>query len=351
MSEKHRRPILNVTDLDVAYRGQWTPKGRKVVHAVQDVSFSIANGETVGLVGESGSGKSTVAHALFGIVGADRGEVILNGVDILSLPSRKRRRALGQMQMVFQDPYSSLDPRMTVAQVVAEPLRTHEDMSHEERSERVAELLAVVGLRNDYAGRYPHEFSGGQRQRIAIARAMSTNPELLILDEAVSALDASITGQIVNLLLDLREEFATSFLFISHDMTLVSHIADRTLVMYAGKIVETGPTTRVFDAPAHPYTQALLSAIPVPDPPRERARRRIILQGDPPQRSQPWTGCPFASRCPEVMPACHNTSPPFVEISGGGRSACLLHIQNHDHMSNAIDQALTPEPDLRQGGR
>ncbi|MCF7550521.1 ABC transporter ATP-binding protein [Pseudonocardia sp. WMMC193] len=319
-------PVAEVEGLDVEFpvRGGLFGRGG-TLRAVRGVDLHIGERETLGLVGESGSGKSTTGRAMLRLVEPTRGRVRLDGEDVTALSRGDLRAARRRMQMVFQDPYSSLDPSMVVGESIGEPLDTHENLDRAGRSARVAELLEHVGLSGSYAQRYPYEFSGGQRQRLAIARAIALNPRLLVCDEAVSALDVSTQNQILNLLEDLQEGFGLSYLFIAHDLAVVRHIAHRVAVMYLGEIVETAPTDRVFDAPAHPYTRALLSAVPVPNPRRQRERERIILRGEVPDAVHPPSGCAFHTRCPLVMDVCRVEAPPVVEAPGGGTVRCHLH--------------------------
>jgi oligopeptide/dipeptide ABC transporter ATP-binding protein len=267
------------------------------VHAVEDVSFSIQRGETLGLVGESGSGKTTIGRAIVRINEPQQGSIRLGGEDLMSLHGERLRLRRRRFQMVFQDPQSSLDPRQTVGQILAEPLRVHGLATGSARRERVAELLRLVGLDPAFTSRYPHEFSGGQRQRIGIARALAVDPELIVCDEPISALDVSIQAQVLNLLEDLQAELGLTYLIIAHDLAVVRHIADHVAVMYLGSLVEVAPAESLYAAPMHPYTTALLSAVPVPDVASERARRRIVLKGDVPSPAEPPTGCRFHTRC------------------------------------------------------
>jgi oligopeptide/dipeptide ABC transporter ATP-binding protein len=274
------------------------------VRAVDGVSFDLKRGETLGLVGESGCGKSTTGLAMLRLLNPTAGQIIFEGRD-LALEAERPLRALRQhMQMVFQDPYSSLNPRMTVGSIVIEPLNVHKVGTPAERRERTQELMQVVGLNPSFINRYPHEFSGGQRQRIGLARALATNPSLIVADEPISALDVSIQAQVVNLMADLRAKLGLTYLMVSHDLSMVRYISDRVAVMYLGRIVEIGERDAVFDAPRHPYTLALLSAVPEPNPKRERSRKRIILQGDVPNPAQPPTGCRFHTRCPRATERC-----------------------------------------------
>jgi peptide/nickel transport system ATP-binding protein len=316
--------LVEVKDLNVTFRKKSLLRPARVVRAVNGVSFDIGKGETLGLVGESGSGKSTTGRALLKLVPAESGTVKVDGLDLTTAKSSEIRHMRRRMQMVFQDPYSSLDPSATVASSISEPLRVHEGMSAKEAWPRVQELLEVVGLRASHANRYPYEFSGGQRQRVAIARALALNPQLIVCDEAVSALDVSTQNQVINLLEDLRAELGLSYLFIAHDLAIVRHIAHRVAVMYLGHIVEEGPGERVYERPAHPYTQALLSAIPIPNPERNNRENRILLEGDLPDPANPPSGCPFQTRCPYIMDVCRAEMPAMTPVDGGGQVACHL---------------------------
>ncbi|MGZ4428180.1 MAG: ABC transporter ATP-binding protein [Nocardioidaceae bacterium] len=319
------QPLLDVRDLNVTFGRAGRRGTGRVVRAVTDVNLRIAPGETLGLVGESGSGKSTTGNAILRLVPIADGEVRLDGRNVAEARGSELRRLRRQMQMVFQDPYSSLDPSSTVGGSVAEPLQVHEGMSARDAARRVAELLEVVGLPAGHASRYPYEFSGGQRQRIAIARALALNPKLIVCDEAVSALDVSTQNQVINLLEDLRDQFGLSYLFIAHNLAVVRHISHRVAVMYLGRVVEQGPSERLYERPAHPYTQALLAAIPVPDPtgPR-RQRERLLLRGDLPDPADPPAGCPFNTRCPYVMDVCRQSMPKMTPVDDGGEVACHL---------------------------
>jgi peptide/nickel transport system ATP-binding protein len=323
-------PLLRVRDLSVTFKIRRQHDRRpQVLRAVDRVDFEVGHGETLAVVGESGSGKSTTARAVLRLVPADRGTVELDGNDILPLKGNALRAARRDIQMVFQDPYSSLDPSATVRNIVSEPLRVHESMSRSERDARCAELLEQVGLSVRHLDRYPYEFSGGQRQRIAIARSLAVRPRLIVLDEAVSALDVSTRNQVLELLVSLQREHQLSFLFISHDFGVVRWIADRTAVMYFGHIVELGPTARIHRDPMHPYTQSLISAMPVPDPVVQSTRKKVVLQGDPPDPLFEMTGCPFQTRCPHVMDICSEVAPVPTGTPGGGWAACHLLSKAH----------------------
>ena len=318
-------PALEVVDLVKVFpikslQGARVIKG--VVQAVSKVSFSIESGKTLGLVGESGSGKSTVARCVLQLLTPTSGSVKFNGTELVGM-SRKDIQPLRQeMQMVFQDPYASLDPRLTVGNAIAEPLQIHKVKGN--HAQRVAELLELVGLAPDHAKRFPHEFSGGQRQRVGIARALALEPQLIVLDEPVSALDVSIQAGVMNLLQDLQTRLGLSYLFIAHDLSVVRHISDSVAVMYLGKVMEVGPAELIYNAPMHPYTQALLSAAPEPDPDIERQRQRIVLKGDVPSPVNPPSGCRFRTRCPKAQDVCADEEPLLVDHGGGQRVACYF---------------------------
>lgn len=297
------------------------------VKAVDDVSFDIYEGETLGLVGESGCGKSTCGRAVLRLYDPTAGTIEVDSVDISTMSQGDLRKMRPVMQMVFQDPQASLNPRMSVADIIGEPLREHTKKSKAERLDRIYELMDAVGLNRDFANRYPHEFSGGQRQRIGIARALALNPKFIVCDEPIAALDVSIQAQVVNLLEDLQGELGLTYLFISHDLSMVRHIADRVAVMYLGKVVELAPREGLYDTPKHPYTVALLSAVPEPDPVAHDTANRVILQGDVPSPSNPPKGCNFCTRCPRVMDICKQADPEFREIEPGRFVACHLYNQ------------------------
>jgi len=292
------------------------------VKAVDDVSFDIYKGETLGLVGETGCGKTTVGRTLLRLYEPTAGEIVFDGQDLLKLKGNELRRMRRRMQIVFQDPYASLNPRMTVGAIIAEPLEIHGVSHGRQKEERVQELLQVVGLNPYFVSRYPHEFSGGQRQRIGIARALALNPDLIVCDEPISSLDVSIQAQVVNLLEELQERFGLTYLFIAHDLSMVRHISDRMAVMYLGKIVELADRDEIYLNPLHPYTQALISAVPVPDPEVEEQRQRIILTGEIPSPAHPPAGCNFNTRCPIAMDTCYEAEPEYREVKSGHWVAC-----------------------------
>jgi peptide/nickel transport system ATP-binding protein len=319
-------PLVSVDNLTVRFPGGragfWGQQHLEV-HAVDGVSFDIAPGETLGLVGESGSGKTTTGRAILRRVPIRAGTVRFDGRDITGAGGEELRQLRRHMQLIFQDPYASLNPRMRILDLVGEPLIVHGiARTRDDARERVGDLMRLVGLPVDAIDRYPHAFSGGQRQRVVIARALALNPRFVVADEPVSALDVSIRAQVVNLLQDLQRELGLTYLFIAHDLSVVQHISDRIAIMYAGCLVEIGPADTIYRDPKHPYTEALLSAVPVPDPPVERARRRIVYEGDPPNPIFPPKGCRFQSRCPLATEQCRQEAPPLEAKTPGHLAAC-----------------------------
>lgn len=332
MTESSLIEVKNLKKYYEISQGLFKPK--LVVKAVDDVSFSIKRGETFALVGESGCGKSTTGKTLLRLTDATSGEVRFKGEDILSLPYEKMRSLRKEMQMVFQDPYASLNPKMTIKQILLEPLRVHKKYSPEERMKKIVDILEIVGLSRSHLDRHPNEFSGGQRQRIGIARAVVLNPDFIIADEPVSALDVSVQSQVINLMLELQKEFGLTYLFISHDLSVVEHMTDRVAVMYLGKIVELADTEELFANPKHPYTQALISAVPVSHP--KDIKERIVLKGDVPNPANPPSGCTFHTRCPFVMDKCKSVEPSLTEIGNGHITSCHLYTKNKEENTNAI---------------
>lgn len=318
------KPLVSVRNLSMhfpIFKGLFR-RQVGVVKAVDDVSFDILEGETLGVVGESGCGKSTTGRAILRLYAPTAGEIRLAEHDLTALEGDDLRKLRPQMQMIFQDPQACLNPRMTVGSIIAEPLMEHRpDMDRKTREARVRELLDQVGMNPDFANRYPHEFSGGQRQRIGIARALALDPKFIVCDEPIAALDVSIQAQVVNLLEDLQERLGLTYLFISHDLSMVRHIADRVAVMYLGKVVELAPNDALYEDPKHPYTQALLSAVPTVEP---TGKERVILQGDVPSPSNPPKGCNFCTRCPVAEARCHETEPEWREVAPGRFAACHL---------------------------
>ena len=292
------------------------------IKAVDGLSFTIRRGETLGLVGESGCGKSTTGRAILQLYRPTGGDVRFQGQSLVTLRGEALRRMRRNMQMIFQDPYASLNPRMTVGSIIGEPLEVHNLLTPKERRERVQELLRIVGLNPYFVNRYPHEFSGGQRQRIGIARALAVQPDFIVCDEPISALDVSIQAQIINLLEDLQAQFGLTYLFIAHDLSVVRHISDRVAVMYLGKIVELTGRRELYENPLHPYTKALLSAVPIPDPQVEDKRQRIILEGDVPSPANPPSGCRFRTRCPWRIDVCAEQEPAWQDVGDGHWVAC-----------------------------
>jgi len=319
--------LLKVQDLKKHYPISQGLLGKTTgyVKAVDGVSFDLHQGETLGLVGESGCGKTTTGRTILRLIEPTSGDVVFKGTSVTTLKQTKLRELRRHMQIIFQDPYSSLNPRLTVGGILSEPLKIHNLTSKSARQTRISELLKTVGLPTDAAQRYPHEFSGGQRQRIGIARALAVEPEFIIADEPVSALDVSIQAQIINLLQDLQAQLGLTFLFIAHDLSVVKHIAQRVAVMYLGRIVEIADRNSLYQNPQHPYTQALLSSVPIPDP--RIQKNRIILKGDVPNPAQVPSGCPFHPRCPEATADCKQIEPQLLEIDTQHRVACILRTQ------------------------
>jgi oligopeptide transport system ATP-binding protein len=325
--------ILKVRNLKKHFpiqRGLMIKRNVGYVYAVDGINFDIHEGETLGLVGESGSGKTTAGRTILQLYKPTEGEVEFAGNNLTSIKGEELRLLRPRMQMIFQDPYASLNPRMNVGDIISEPLLIHTDMNRSQRMERVHQLLEMVGLNPRFDRRYPHEFSGGQRQRIGVARAMSLNPEFVVCDEPISALDVSVQAQVVNLLEDLQEQLGLTYLFIAHDLSMVRHISNRVAVMYLGKIMELADREDLYDNPMHPYTQALLSAVPVPDPVVEAERRRIILEGDVPSPVEPPPGCVFHTRCPLAVDICREEVPAFREVMPRHHVACHLVEENVD---------------------
>lgn len=341
MSDK---PLLEINNLWVTYWGR-TNFGlrRKAFHAVKGANLSLRPGETLGLVGESGSGKSSIANTVLGLVPATSGSIRFAGSELAGMKTRYPSAIRNQIQAVFQDPYSSLNPSMTVEDILTEPLRVHTELRSHERRARAIELLKLVSLSEEHLGRHPHQFSGGQRQRIAIASALALDPKLIVLDEPVSALDVSTQNQIINLLYERRDASGIAYLLIAHDLALVHHISDRIAVMYLGHIVEEGPSDRVYKFPAHPYTKALLEAVPLLDPEaqrRRRAARKVASVVEAPRVAA--TGCPYRNRCPSAMPRCQAEMPPAYPIAGGGTANCFLFAESEVPLPEDLKQRAAP---------
>ena len=341
--------LVEVRDLKMHFpiRSGLLRRRTGAVKAVDGVSFDVIEGETLGLVGESGCGKSTCGRALLRLLDITGGSIRIAGTEIGTTPQGRLRKMRPTMQMVFQDPQASLNPRMTVRKIIQEPLDEHTRLSRREKEDKVLALMDAVGLNRRFAGRYPHAFSGGQRQRIGIARALALNPRFIVCDEPIAALDVSIQAQVVNLLEDLQDRFGLTYLFISHDLSMVRHIATRVAVMYLGRIVELSPREALYADPLHPYTRALLSAVPEPDPNLDDRVERIILRGDVPSPANPPRGCNFCTRCPEVMPVCHEIDPASREVRPGRHVAC--HLFDETIMKSAGATATRPEATGRDG--
>lgn len=323
-------PLLEVRNIKTHFtveKGLMFKRQVGSVKAVDGVSFTLEQGEILGLVGESGCGKSTLGRTILQLIPATEGTVVLAGRNLTALRGRALREARADFQMIFQDPYASLNPRLTIYDCLAEAILSHRNVPRRELPRRIATLLEKVGMSPRFQRKYPHEFSGGQRQRIAIARALAVEPKLIVADEPVSALDVSIQAQILNLIAGLSRELGLTLIFIAHDLSVVRHISDRIAVMYLGRIVEIGPARDVFERPLHPYTQALASAIPIPDPDKERDRRRILLPGEPPSPLNPPEGCPFHPRCPYMKPECKAAPPPMLPFDRPDQEAACIRLQ------------------------
>jgi len=324
VSENGDQPLLEVRHLKQYFpvkAGVVFDRTVAHVHAVDDVSFDLDEGQTLGLVGESGCGKTTLSRSLLRLIEPTGGSVAFQGNDVSHLSARRLRPLRREMQMVFQDPFASLNPRKRIAQIVGAPLRLH-GTPRDEIADRVRGLLERVGLQKEHLNRFPHEFSGGQRQRIGIARALALEPKLILLDEPVSALDVSVQAQIINLLDDLQDDLGLTYMFVAHDLSVVRHVSDRIAVMYLGKLMEVSPAEELYTKPIHPYTEALLGAVPVPDPRENRARKRVAVTGEPPNPIDPPSGCVFHPRCPHATDVCREVEPPLVRYANGHLAAC-----------------------------
>ena len=345
MSTNGARPLMEVEHLKLSFpvkKGVLVDRTVGVVHAVDDVSLTVREGETLCLVGESRCGKTTLARCMVRLLEPTEGRIRFRGDDITTASRRRLKPVWGDMQIVFQDPVSSLNPRKRVRQIVGSPLRLH-GSDRGEADKRVRELLDLVGLNAEHINRFPHEFSGGQRQRIGLARALALQPKLIVLDEPVSALDASIQAQVINLLDDLQYEMGLSYVFVAHDLSVVRHVSDRIAVMYLGKLMELSPAEELYGKPIHPYSSALLSAIPIPDPRENRARERIVVGGEPPNPIDPPTGCRFHTRCPRATEVCAKVEPPLTEYANGHLSACHHPLNVSDEEIRAAGRSeLTP---------
>ncbi|MHC8515699.1 ABC transporter ATP-binding protein [Sporosarcina sp. ITBMC105] len=339
-SELETTPLLNVKNLKKHFPVKKGMFGKTVgyVKAVDDITFHVNEGETLGIVGESGCGKSTTGRVLMRLLEPTSGVIEFNGKTLTSLGDEEMRKVRRDIQMVFQDPYASLNPRHTIGKILEEPLLVHTDLDTKERKQKVHRFLEIVGLHPFHAKRYPHQFSGGQRQRIGIARALMTNPKLIIADEPVSALDVSIQAQVLNLMQDLQKEFNLTYIFIAHDLGVVRHISDRVGVMYLGRIVELATSESLYEKPLHPYTQALLSAVPIPDP--NYSKEQLIIEGDIPNPAEPPTGCAFHTRCPFKMDICTKVAPQLQEQLDGHSVACHLYEQQVDNDIKQLEGSL-----------